>query len=433
MFEGGSKYQLIITDYQLPGLDGLELLKKLKQRYAYIPVIFVTAHGSVETAIEAMKNGAFDYQEKPVDLEKLVALAKEACSRANFAPPVAPQETDVPYLVGRSQKMLDVYKQIGRLAALPATVLIRGETGTGKELVANALHRFSTRADKPMIAVNCAAIPESLLESELFGYEKGSFTGAQKARMGYFERAQGGTLFLDEIGDIPPSTQVRLLRTLQEHTIQRLGADNVTKIDVRIIAATHRDLEAMTMKNEFREDLYHRLSVIEIRMPPLRDRLDDVPLLAEYFIARFCKEYGCAPCGIEKDAIELLRTQSWPGNVRQFQNVLRKALLSANNLNIGPNDVRTALEQSMKAIDGSVPSSPVVTNAGGGFDLESWVRGEVKRASETGIENLREHLVEELDELLAKESLEFCAGNRSKAARLLGVTRRTLRERVAKP
>jgi DNA-binding NtrC family response regulator len=428
LFSDKEHYQLIITDYQLPGMDGLELLKQLKRRFAYLPVLFVTAHGSVETAIEAMKNGAFDYQEKPIDLDKLVSLAKEACSRTNIAPPVVVQSNDIPYLVGRSQKMLDVYKQIGRLAALPATVLIRGETGTGKELVANAIHRFSPRADKEMVAVNCAAIPESLLESELFGYEKGSFTGAQKARVGYFERAQGSTLFLDEIGDISWSTQIRLLRTLQEHTIQRIGADSARKVDVRIVAATHRDLEKMTGKNEFREDLYHRLSVIEIRMPPLRERLDDIPLLADYFIGRFCKEYGCAPSGIEVEALELLKQQTWPGNVRQFQNVLRKALLSANNLNIGLNDVRRALQQPAASEAAGVTLAPATVQEA--FDLSSWIRDELKKAAEKGTENLREQLVDTLDEVLAKESLTLCDGNRSKAAKLLGVTRRTLRERA---
>jgi DNA-binding NtrC family response regulator len=429
LFSGQTHYQLIITDYQLPGMDGLELLKQLKRRYAYVPVIFVTAHGSVETAIEAMKNGAFDYQEKPIDLDKLVSLSQEACSRTNFSPPVVVQNDEIPYLVGRSQRMLDVYKQIGRLAALPATVLIRGETGTGKELVANAIHRFSPRAEKTMIAVNCAAIPESLLESELFGYEKGAFTGAQKTHIGYFERAEGSTLFLDEIGDIPWSTQVKLLRTLQEHTIQRIGSDVVRKINVRIVAATHRDLERMSENNEFREDLYHRLSVMEIRMPPLRDRLDDIPLLSEYFIGRFCKEYGCAPSGIEPDALALLKQQSWPGNIRQLQNVLRKALINANNFNICEKNIHDALMQS--AYQG-IPVSATSQHQGEAFSVETWIWDKLRKAVEQGSENVREQLVSTIDEILAKESLNLCEGNRSKAAKILGVTRRTLRERAGK-
>jgi len=249
--------------------------------------------------------------------------------------------------------------------------------------------------------------------------------------MGYFERAEGSTLFLDEIGDISWSTQIKLLRTLQEHTIQRLGADNARKVDVRIVAATHRDLENMTGKNEFREDLYHRLSVIEICMPSLRERLDDVPLLADYFLGRFCKEYGCAPSGIEPDALELLKQQMWPGNVRQLQNVLRKALLNANHLNIGLNDVREALKQTSHPalVDPRAAPSP---SGNAAFDMESWVREEVKKAADKGSENLREQLVESLDILLARESLSMCEGNRSKAAKLLGVTRRTLRERAGK-
>ncbi len=425
LLNGADRYQLIVTDYQVPGMDGLALLKQLRRRYAYLPVIFVTAHGSVETAIEVMKNGAFDYQEKPVDLDVLVNLAREACSRANVAPPVVASGAQLPYLVGRSPRMLEVYKQIGRLAALPATVLIRGETGTGKELVATAIHQFSPRAEKPLVAVNCAAMPETLIDSELFGYEKGAFTGAQKTRLGHFERADGGTLFLDEIGDIPPSTQVRLLRTLQERTIQRIGAEGEVKVDVRILAATHRNLEEMVAKGTFREDLYHRLSVMEIVLPPLRDRLEDVPKLAEYFVGRFCTEYGCAPTGIAPEALDLLRTQEWPGNVRQLQNVLRKALLSSNNLCIGAADVREALRQ---------PSAQAIPPAGEkqGFDLETWIRTQVTDAASRGVENLREALVERVDAILAREALEQCKGNRSQAARLLGVTRRTVRSRAGK-
>jgi DNA-binding NtrC family response regulator len=426
LFSGTERYQLIVTDYQVPGMDGLTLLKQLKRRFTYLPVVFITAHGSVETAIEAMKNGAFDYQEKPIDLDQLVALATEACNRTNCAPPIVAQGAQLPYLVGRSTKMLDVYKQIGRMATLPATVLIRGETGTGKELVANAIHQFSTRADKPFVAVNCAAIPESLLESELFGYEKGSFTGAQKARIGYFERADTGTLFLDEIGDIPLSTQVRLLRTLQEHTIQRLGADAVRKVDVRIVAATHRNLEEMITRNQFREDLYHRLSVMEIRMPPLRERLDDIPALTDYFLGRFSTEYGCAPSGIDPEAVELLKHETWPGNVRQLQNILRKALLSANNLGISAANVREALIQPQQT--SASAATPAQTPAS--FDFDGWVRQQVEQAADKETGDLREKLVEKLDIALAREAMNFCDGNRSRAAKLLGVTRRTVRQRT---
>ncbi len=422
---GVKSYSLIITDYQVPGLDGLTLLKRLKQRFAYLPVLFITAHGSVETAIEAMKQGAFDYQEKPIDLDRLVELAREACARAGDAPVIQKAPSTAAYMVGRSPQMLAVYKQVGRVAALPATVLIRGETGTGKELVAQAIHQFSPRAEKPFVAVNCAAIPEALLESELFGYEKGAFTGAVKTRQGHFERANHGTLFLDEIGDMPWNTQVKLLRVLQERSIQRLGGDAALPVDVRVLAATHRDLEQMIAQQQFRQDLFHRLAVIEINLPPLRERIEDLPALVEHFLAHFCEEYACAPSGIEPAALDLLRQQPWPGNVRQLQNVLRKALLSARNLTISAGDVQATLRAPPP---GESPPTSARPNAD---TLRQWVAEKVRQAALHGSEDLRQRLVDELDSLLAAEALEQCQGNRSRASRLLGVTRRTLRQRVA--
>src|ERR1017187_8658529 len=286
-------YDLVITDLKLPGATGMEVVSKVRSAKPKLPIIMMTAHGDAETAIEATKSGVYEYLVKPFEAEELLALVAAAVAQSQLmAEPVEIGEASAGGLaiIGDSRRMQSIYKEIGRVAATPVTVLIRGETGTGKELIARALYQHSSRADKPFIAVNCAAIPETLLESELYGHERGSFTGAQSRRIGRFEQAHGGTIFLDEIGDLSGNTQGKLLRVLQERCIQRLGSEANIPVDVRVLAATHRDLETAIKEKEFREDLFYRLSVVTIALPPLSERTEDVPELAKYFIHRYGKE-----------------------------------------------------------------------------------------------------------------------------------------------
>jgi DNA-binding NtrC family response regulator len=331
---GEQEFALVLTDFRLPGLDGVEVVRQLHQVRPRLPIILMTAFGTTDTAIEATKYGAFEYILKPFDVEELLAVVRRAVDYSRLMSErvelgAASNAPAVQAIVGNSRGMQTIYKEIGRVAGTNATVLIRGETGTGKELVARAIYQHSGRALKPFTAVNCAAIPETLLESELFGHERGAFTGADQRRVGRFEQAHGGTLFLDEIGDMTAFTQAKLLRVLQDKVIQRVGGkDNIT-VDVRIIAATHRDLERLMAEKVFREDLYYRLSAVVIQLPPLRDRREDIPELAEYFLRRFREELSLPDASLHAEAIPWLREQPWPGNVRQLENVLRQALLAS--------------------------------------------------------------------------------------------------------
>ena len=306
-------FDLVITDLKLPGIDGLELVKKLHKEKPKLPIILITAHGTTETAIETTKWGAFDYVPKPFEVEELLDLTAKAIQSSRLmSEPVEMGETNSgrTAIVGKSRAMQAIYKEIGRIAATPAPVLIRGDTGTGKELIARAIYQHSDRASAPFIAINCAAIPEALLESELFGHERGSFTGADARRIGRFEQAQGGTIFLDEIGDMNLQLQAKLLRVLQEKTIQRVGGKETISIDVRIIAATHRDLEAAIQEKLFREDLFYRLNVVTITLPPLHERSEDIPDLARYFLRKYSQEVGVAAPSITPEAIAVLQQRT---------------------------------------------------------------------------------------------------------------------------
>ncbi|HSU57344.1 MAG TPA: sigma-54 dependent transcriptional regulator, partial [Candidatus Dormibacteraeota bacterium] len=323
---------LVITDLRLPGLGGLELIAQLHAARPKLPIIMMTAHGTTETAIEAMKLGACDYLVKPFEADELLALAASAVANSRLMSEtvdLGEARSTKPAIMGKSRAMQNIYKEIGRVAATPVTVLIRGATGTGKELIARAIYQHSDRSHRPFIAVNCAAIPETLLESELFGHERGSFTGAQTRRIGRFEQAQGGTIFLDEIGDLAPNTQAKLLRVLQEKCFQRLGGNELIAVDVRVLAATHRDLEAAIAEKEFREDLLYRLSVVTITLPPLKDRAEDIPELVRYFVQLYAKELNVQNPAIQPEALEWLQRQAWPGNVRELENVIRRAMLMA--------------------------------------------------------------------------------------------------------
>src|SRR5215467_11755091 len=326
---------VILLDVHLPDLSGLEAYQRIRQIDGRIPVIFITWAATADTAIEAMKEGAHDYLFKPLDLARLRSVVVQALELGRLmrepavVAPTFPEQAGGDAIIGRCPAMAEVYKAIGRVAAQNVIALITGESGTGKELVARAIYQHSTRARAPFLAINCAAIPEPLLESELFGHERGAFTGADRRRIGKFEQCNGGTLFLDEIGDMPLALQAKMLRLLQEQTFDRVGGNETIRTDVRLIAATHRDLKTWSEEGKFRPDLYYRLNVFAIHLPPLRERSDDLPLLVRHFVRRFSRELGREVQEIASEALARLRAYSWPGNVRELQSVLKQALLQA--------------------------------------------------------------------------------------------------------
>jgi DNA-binding NtrC family response regulator len=420
-------FDVIVTDLQLPSTDslgdraGLDLINRVRTVKPQQPIILMTAHHTTETAIEATKLGAYDYLLKPFDpaelldmIDKAVASSRLTSELVELGDTAAPTDA----IVGNSRAMQSVYKEIGRLAAKPVTVLIRGETGTGKELVARALYQYSDRAKNPFIIVNCVAIPETLLESELFGHEQGAYTGATVRRIGRFEQAHDGTIFLDEIGDMTMSTQAKLLRVLQEKTIQRLGAKESIAVNVRVLAATHRDLEAAIRDGLFREDLYYRLNVAVITVPPLRDRREDVPALVRYFLHRYGEELGASNAAMSNEAIQFLQQQPWAGNVRELENVIRKALLQARGFTIGPEEVRGALLHT------KLPR-PAVDQP-----LASYIADLLGRAARGELENVGDAVTEATERELYAQAIQLAQGNQAKAAKWLGVSRPTMREKL---
>ncbi|GBC94674.1 Transcriptional regulatory protein ZraR [bacterium HR16] len=328
---------LLIVDLILPGaMNGMEVLQKIREMHPNVMAIMITAHPTVRTAVQAMKDGAIDYIEKPIDLDELKAKVDRAAEQYRqreevLQQPQRPRDTlDLQGIVGNSEAMRKVYEMIGKVAASNATVLIRGESGTGKELVAKAIHRNSSRAGGPFVAVSCAALPETLLESELFGHERNAFTGATSQKPGRFELAHKGTLFLDEVAEITPAIQVKLLRVLQEHEFERLGGTKTIKVDVRLVAATNKDLEKMVQEKTFRDDLYYRLHVIEIYLPPLRERREDIPLLVEHFLKQYNRENGKRLKSVAPEAMDILMKYRWPGNVRELENAIERAVVLAD-------------------------------------------------------------------------------------------------------
>ena len=411
---------LVVTDFKLPGFSGLELLEKISVARPRLPVIVMTAHGTSEIAIEATKLGAYDYLLKPFEIPEmieLVARALESSRLAVDAVEIGNVEAKRDALIGTSRAMQEIYKEIGRVAAKPVTVLIRGESGTGKELVARALYQHSDRADKPFIAINCAAIPETLLESELFGHERGAFTGAESRRIGRFEQAHGGTLFLDEIGDLSARTQVKLLRVLQERSIQRLGGRETIPVDARIITATHRDLEQEIAGGKFREDLFYRLNVACITIPPLRERSEDIPELVRFFLRRHGAELEVLTPAIEATAVELLEGNSWPGNVRELQNAIRKALLAARGYPI------------TREIISSVLRTPARREQNSGA-LAGYIAESLAAARVGELENIHSVVHEAVDRELMSQAIRLAGGNQAEAARWLGISRLTLRAKL---
>jgi DNA-binding NtrC family response regulator len=418
---GSDAFNLVITDLRLPGLSGLELVRQLHGAKPRLPIILTTAFGTTETAIEATKYGAYDYLLKPFDIPQLLDLVqKAAASNRLMSEPVSLGEPGAPHdaLVGQSAAMQAIYKEIGRAAPRPINVLIRGETGSGKELIARAIYQHSDRASAPFIAVNCAAIPETLLESELFGHEKGAFTGAQSRRIGRFEQAHRGTIFLDEIGDMPSGTQVKLLRVLEQKCLRRLGGTEEIPLDVRVIAATHSDLESAIHRKEFREDLYYRLNVVAIHLPPLRQRREDIPDLARYFLRKHGPSLGNAEPSILPDAVEFLRGQPWPGNVRELENAVRKALLLAQNYTLSQEHFRSALARN-------------ADSAGGGArPLGEYVDDLLAAARRGELADVHARVIETAEKELFARAIREAQGNQTKAARWLGVTRVTMKAKL---
>jgi DNA-binding NtrC family response regulator len=419
---------VLLLDVMLPESTGIELVSEIRRIDVRLPVIFITALNDSDTAIEAMKLGAYDYLVKPLDQEQLRELVARALEtrRLMQAPVHLPNDESPPSgdaLVGRSPEMLEVYKQIGRVAAQNVTVLIRGESGTGKELIARAIYQHSHRAGECFLAVNCAALSDTLLESELFGHEKGAFTGADRRRIGKFEQCNGGTIFLDEIGDMSPLTQSKVLRLLQEQRFERVGGQETIEVDVRVISATNRPLEEMVEEGKFRLDLLHRLNAFEIHLPPLRERGSDVELLVDHFLVLFKAQLSKDVTGLSPETIGLLKQYAWPGNVRELQSVVRKAMLMATGPVIVPEFLPKELFTEQRT---ALPRGGTAKVAGGSADLESFVSGRIK----AGSKDLYAETLDFMERHLLARVLRETAGNQSKAAELLGITRGSLRNKL---
>lgn len=421
-------FDAVICELSGDRFDGFEWLTSLRRSHPLLPVIGVAHTSGGRSAIEAVKAGAFDFLAKPLDPGEVRRAVREAidCSRKGTEPvAIDPrnemaEESDT--LVGNSRAMFDVYKALGRLSPTPVTVLIRGETGTGKELVARALYQHGHRAHRPFVTVNCAAIPENLLESELFGHERGAFTGATATRIGKFEQANGATLFLDEIGDLDLSLQAKLLRVLQEKRFQRVGGNEEIAVDVRIIAATHRPLERMIAEGQFREDLFYRLNVATIKLPPLRDRPGDIPLLVHFFLRRLARELDLPPATMARGALACLESARLPGNVRQLQNLVRKALLRSRGYPID----RAMVEELLQETDGGHEREEE-------DPLQSWHADLLRKAAEgEGRGEAYRIALERFERSLIGEAMHQARGNLTHAAEWLGLSRPTLREKVRK-
>ncbi len=416
---------LVILDMRLPGINGMETFKRIKKIDSKLPVIIVTAYGTTQIAIEATKMGAYDYVLKPFDVPEMLNLIEQAIEAGYFMrSPVkvdaSPDKQSGDAIIGQSRLMQNVYKSIGRVSQTDASVLILGESGTGKELVARAIYQNGIRSDKAFLIINCVAIPENLLESELFGYEKGAFTGASQRHIGKVEQANGGTVFLDEIGDMPLNIQAKILRLLQEKNIERLGGEDVIPVDVRIIAATNKNLEQAIEEEKFREDLYFRLKVVTLELPPLRDRRDDINSLISYHMVKFSNELKIDNPGIQKDALNLLNQYDWPGNVRELSNLMHKVLI----FNRGAPISTTDLEQVINKKEKSKSLEDIELN-----DIKAWVRQLLSNKTE----NYKfDDFIDIVSGIVISEALKITNGNRSQAAKLLSVSRPTLHAKIDK-
>lgn len=415
----------VILDVRLPDMSGLDAFVEMRRIDARIPVVLITAYSTTETAIEAMKLGAYDYLLKPVEFDKLSEVVDRALeiSRMSRVPArfaVEGDDPDVDHIVGQTPAMQEVYKAIGRVAAQDVNVLITGESGTGKEMVARATFHHSRRNMGPFLAINCAALPETLLESELFGHERGSFTGADKRRIGKFEQVDGGTIFLDEIGDMTSATQSKVLRLLQDGTFERVGSNETIRVDVRVIAATNKDLEKMVEEGDFRQDLYYRLKVFTIELPSLRQRIDDLPLLVEHFIRLFNPDLGKNVRSIAPEAMRMLEQYEWPGNIRELQNAIKYALVRSVGQVLTTYFLPASCCGVFHGADESVSSPLDVEN------IREFVRGLISENHP----DIYHTLHGEIDRILLPEMLDHVGGNQAQASELLGIARSTLRTKI---
>jgi nitrogen regulation protein NR(I) len=406
---------VLITDLRMPKLDGMQVLKAVGERHPHVPVIMITAHGTVDTAVEALKLGAFDYVTKPFDRAEFRAVVSKAARTSELAQKHVsgdPNERGRYRIIGQSALMRGVYDVIEKVADTPSTVLITGESGTGKELIARALHQNSSRKNKPFVSVNCAAIPPDLLESELFGYEKGAFTGAVTSKPGRFELADGGTLFLDEIAEIPVSMQVKLLRALQEQQFERVGGIKTITVDIRLVAATNRDLKARIAEGGFREDLYYRLNVVHVHLPPLRDRPSDIPLLVEHFVGKFNAKLHRAVTGFEDQAMKRLLCYGWPGNIRELENVVERCVIFAEDGSVGvqhlPAEIRDSEAESATGLMAGIEATP----------------------GQTGLKEAIREVTLKLEREFIGRALDQTGGNVTHTARLLKISRKSLQNKM---
>tara|TARA_B100000446_G_scaffold156370_1_gene153228 strand:+ start:294 stop:1691 length:1398 start_codon:yes stop_codon:yes gene_type:complete len=410
---------VIVSDIRMPGTDGFDVLSEVNTRFEHLPIVIMTAHSDLETTVTSFERGAFEYVAKPFDIDDIVATVRRAANQTH--PRQDPIELDVEPsangIVGRAPAMQEVFRAIGRLTQSTATVMITGESGSGKELVAQALHDHSPRATGPLVALNMAAIPSELIESELFGHERGAFTGATEQRAGRFEQANGGSLFLDEIGDMPMPAQTRLLRVLAEGSFYRVGGRHNISVDVRIITATHRNLESLVLDSRFRDDLYHRINVIRIHVPALRDRKPDIAILASHFLAGTAQELGVEPKTLSKEVIALFETLDWPGNVRQLENTCRWLTVMAPAQEI----LVTDLPPELTDLDKEVPE----------MDWELALGAWVKQKLDAGAEDVLSTAIPSFERVLIKTALAHTNGRKKEAAKLLGWGRNTLTRKLS--
>ena len=410
---------VIVSDIRMPGESGIEFLTKVKEKFPIIPIIIMTAYSDLDTAVSAFQKGAFEYIAKPFDIDKVLEVINQALEQTkNKEKNQANIDSDLPEIIGQAQSMQEVFRAIGRLSKSNATVLLNGESGSGKELVANAIHKNSDRKDFPFIAINTAAIPKELLEAELFGHEKGSFTGAQSLRKGRFEQSNGGTLFLDEIGDMPMELQTRLLRVLSDGQFYRIGGQDSIQVNVRVIAATHQDLEESVKDGKFREDLFHRLNVIRITVPPLRNRIEDIPTLSKYFLLKSANQLKVTPKTLSKEVLEYFNNLQWRGNVRQLENVCHWLTVMSPGNQISVGDLPSELKnEPINTINNST-------------DWQENLGRDLSKKLLDGQSDLHKFYIDQIEKIIIEKTLEYTKYRKIDTANLLGIGRNTVTRKI---